>query len=304
MELSLAREWSESPGYGSLTDVLRDVYDKYGGLRLWSVGESICGREIHAVTLGSADAEKSAVYVGCHHALEWVTAAVLIRFIEEYCEAFRCGGSMYGVPVAHTWRERRITVIPMLNPDGVELHLRGIGQDFPLAARVRAMSGGDLSLWQANARGVDLNHNYNAGFSEYKVIERKLGIVPGATKYSGEYPESEPEVAALCRYLRYDASVRMLLTLHTQGEVIYSGGTDAPAESAGIGKAVSRMSGYALENTEGTASYGGLTDWFVREFSRPAFTLECGKGVNPLPGRDFFGIYTKLRKVFFMAPYL
>ena len=29
----------------------------------------------------------------------------------------------------------------------------------------------DFSHWQANARGVDLNHNYDSGFYEYKKIE-------------------------------------------------------------------------------------------------------------------------------------
>ena len=302
--MSYAREWADSPGWERLVWMLREMDERYTAITLGVLGESICGREIPMVTLGSAAAEKSVVYVGAHHGLEWVTAAVLLRFIEEYAEAYRCGGVMYGIPAAHAFRERRITVIPMLNPDGVELHLHGMDEDFPLRERVRQMSGGDLSKWQANARGVDLNHNYNARFAEYKAVERELGIVPGAGKYSGEYPESEPESAAMARLLRYDTTVRLVLSLHTQGEEIYSGGDAAPAEAMRLGRVISRMTGYRLAQTEGTASYGGLTDWFVREFGRCAFTLECGKGENPLPGRDFFGIYTRLREVLFSAPFL
>ena len=65
---------------------------------------------------------------------------------------------------------------------------------------------------------------------------------------------------------------------------------------------ISRMSGYRLMQTDGTASYGGLTDWFVREFGKCAFTLECGRGQNPLPMKDAFGIYASLREVLFSLP--
>ena len=61
--------------------------------------------------------------------------------------------------------------------------------------RRRAVPDGDFTHWQANARGVDLNHNYDAGFLEYKQIEAEQGILGGGpTRYSGECPESEPEV--------------------------------------------------------------------------------------------------------------
>jgi len=148
-----------------------------------------------------------------------------------------------------------------------------------------------------------LNHNYNAGFRDYKQIEINEGIVPGNTKYSGEYAESEPEVESMCRLLRYDSSVQLVLSLHTQGEEIYDGGEYAPEKSRYIGRIISRMSGYKIIKATGTASYGGLTDWFVRETGQCAFTLECGKGTNPLPGEDYLGIYGKLREVLFSAPY-
>ena len=43
------------------------------------------------------------------------------------------------------------------------------------------MNGGseDFTRWQANVRGVDLNHNYDAGFDAYKQLEPSLGITGG-----------------------------------------------------------------------------------------------------------------------------
>jgi g-D-glutamyl-meso-diaminopimelate peptidase len=77
----------------------------------------------------------------------------------------------------------------MLNPDGVDLQIKGIEAGGILSERLLKMNGReDFSHWQANARGVDLNHNYDAGFHEYKKLEKENDICAGATRYSGEYP--------------------------------------------------------------------------------------------------------------------
>ena len=47
-----------------------------------------------------------------------------------------------------------------------------------------------------------------------------------------------------------------------------------------------------------------MTDFVVGELGRPAFTLECGKGENPLPLSDYFPIYAGLREVLFTLPVL
>ena len=295
----------ERMDHDSLCRGIGALHEKYPSILTRSVlGHSIGGREIPLLSLGAADSEKSVVYVGAHHGMEYITSAVLMRFAAELCEAAASGASLCGVNISLMLRRRRICVVPMVNPDGVELHLHGIWEGFPLAERTLAMSGGDFSRWQANARGVDLNHNYNAGFAEYKAIEEERKITPGASLYSGVSPESEPESAAVCALLRYDPSVRTVLSLHTQGEVIYYGGEAAPVGSRSIGRTLSRMTGYALAEADGTAAYGGLVDWFVREFERPAFTLECGRGENPLPPEDEFMIYARLREALFCTPYL
>lgn len=287
-----------------LTELLNGLCSRYPFVRRFSLGTSVEGREIPALSLGDVKCEKSIVYVAVHHATEHICANVLIRFLREFCAAANADSTVCGVRAAGMLTRRRITVIPMLNPDGVELHLHGPGKDHPLAARLYEMSGGDFSRWQANGRGVDLNHNYNARFDEYKKIEAEKNIVPGPTLYSGEAPESEPESAALCSFLRFDTSVRAVISLHTQGEVIYTGGDAAPVGARSLARTVARMTGYELAETEGTASYGGLTDWFVREFCRPALTLELGRGQNPLPSRDAFPIYAAVREALFCLPYL
>lgn len=281
------------------------ILERYGQAEAISVGRSIRGRELFCIRLGTPGA-LPVLYVGAHHGMEHITSAVLLRFINEYCESLLRGERMYGIDMRYLYSERCIYVVPMLNPDGVELSLNGASPESPLYERLIKMNGGeDFTLWQANERGVDLNHNYNAGFNEYKPIEREAGIYGGGpTKYSGEYPESEPETAALCALIR-TVSPELVLTLHSQGEeIFYTSGGIAPHASRRIGRIISELTGYKLSEPEGTAAYGGLTDWFIAEYGKPSFTLECGKGKNPLPGDDFFGIYARLRETLFRAPIL
>ena len=97
----------------------------------------------------------------------------------------------------------------------------------------------------------------------------------------------------------------MILTLHTQGEEIYyTSGGYAPPGAKQIAAQLGRLSGYTVSEPEGLASYGGLTDWFIKEFDRPSFTIECGKGENPLPESRYFNIYAGLREMLFCAPLL
>ena len=290
--------------HAALCREVNTLTEKYPFITKSVLGKSIGGRDILLLCAGDAEAEKSVVYVGAHHAMEYITSALLLRFLWELGDTVQSGSRLFGTDIRRMLARRRIMVIPMLNPDGVELHLNGMWEGFPLAGRTEQMSGGDYSHWQANARGVDLNHNYDALFAEYKAIEAERGIEEGATLYSGVAPESEPETAAMCALLRYDPTVRTVLSLHTQGEVIYYGGNAAPTGSRSLGRTLARMTGYTLEEAEDTASYGGLTDWFVRELERPAFTLECGLGENPLPAEDAFGIYARLREALFCVPYL
>ncbi len=283
----------------------KEYKNRYGFFDYFEIGQSIRGRPIYACRIGMATAPISVVYVGTHHGMEWITTATLLRFINEYCEAYEKKGTMYGISIPVIYRERAIYIVPMLNPDGVQIQQSGASPDSPLYCRLLKMNDGDdFTLWQANERGVDLNHNYNAGFSEYKRVEAELGITAGRTKYSGQYPESEPEVSALSGMIR-TLSPEMILTLHTQGEEIYyTSGGNVPPNGKRIAEVIGELTGYELSVPTGTASYGGLTDWFIGEFNKPSFTIECGKGKNPLPWEDFIGIYSKLRRALFIAPTL
>ncbi len=280
---------------------------RYSELEFSTIGESVLGRGIPMITLGHG--KKTFLYIGAHHGMEWLTSVLLLRFINEYAEALQDSRRIYNAHIPYLFKERRILIIPMLNPDGVDYVIEGVQEENPLYSRLMRMNPAhpDYSHWQANARGVDLNHNYDAGFAEYKRLEQESGIRGGGpTRYSGECPESEPEVGYLCNYLRFNQeSIHAVLTLHTQGEEIYysSGGQMTP-RSLPMARALSRLCGYSLSEPEGLAAYGGLTDWCIRSLEIPSFTIECGKGENPLPLEEYFCVYAAMRQLFFEAPLL
>lgn len=291
-------------GAGEMLDAVDSLREAYPFLGVRVLARSVAGRPIPMLILGNEDAGKSVFYVGAHHGMEWITAAVLLLFAEEVCAARRDGRAID--PAGDFWERRAVFVVPMLNPDGCDLAVHGVTPDDPLRGELLRMNGGaDFSHWQANARGVDLNHNYDAGFAAYKAVEKKLGILLGRTKYSGPAPESEPETAAVAAFLRFQPSVRAVLTMHTQGEEIYytSGGKEAP-RSRELAGALARLTGYRLSVPEGTACYGGLTDWCIRSLALPSFTVECGRGENPLPASDFGDIYGSVREALRLLPLL
>lgn len=283
---------------------INEFSERYPFLSVSSIGESILGRGIPILSLG--EGKKSVLYVGAHHGMEWITTTLLLRFVNEYCELLKKNSKVFSYDLGYIYSTRTVYVIPMLNPDGVDYQINGVNEENVIYERLIKMNNNskDFSRWQANARGVDLNHNYNCGFAEYKKIETEQGVFEGAsTRYSGNMPESEPEVASLCNFLRFNEDIKMVLTFHSQGEEIYytSGDKTAP-RSKTVAGALSRLSGYKLSKPEGMAAYGGLTDWCISELGRPSFTVECGRGENPLPISDHFSIYTRIREMLFTAP--
>lgn len=138
------------------------------------LGKSLRGRSIPILNLGCKNAKTKILYVACHHASEWICASVLLRFCFEVSALAAGGRSIYGINAKTLLSSRLICVIPMLNPDGVALQQDGTEEKDPMYDRLLKMNGSaDFSKWQANGRGVDLNHNYNAAFEKIQGNRKK-----------------------------------------------------------------------------------------------------------------------------------
>ena len=289
--------------YEAMMERVHHLTDTYSFVTLSYIGTSILDRAIPILHIGNGS--RRVLYVGAHHGMEWITSLILTQFCDELCGGIESKRRVCGIYPCDLLEGYTLSILPMLNPDGVEYQIHGVDENNPLRERLLEMNGGsaDFSSWQANARGVDLNHNYDAGFEEYKKLEREQGIKKGApTRYSGECAESEPEVAALCNLIRFSMPWRGVMTLHTQGEEIFAPTCKGIRNNTVTARRLSELTGYRLCRAEGLAAYGGLADWCAEKLSIPAFTMECGRGKNPLPVTQVSSIYATMRASLFLFP--
>ena len=256
--------------YDILTDCVEKLNEKYPFIRIFEIGKSVLGKSIYALAIG--EGKNEVMYNGSHHANEWITTNLLMRFIEQYSDAYANGDSVAN----RIFEETTLYIVPMVNVDGVDLLAKGTVSDD----------------WKANARGVDLNLNYPATWEVARDIKFAQGYtMPGSRDFVGEYPLSEPETRTMARFTR-EHNFSLTLSFHTQGEVIYWKYLDfAPPNAEKIAGIFSKLSRYDLENTPYESGHAGYKDWFIKEYNRPSYTIECGLGENPLPIERFGKIY-------------
>ncbi len=286
-----------------LEATLQALTRRYEALSVSVLTRSILGRDVPLITLGKG--KHAVLYVGAHHGTDGLTCGILMDLVADYLHQYERGATVFEYPMHYLFEQRTIYVVPMLNPDGVDYAVHGVADDNPLQERVLRMNGSaDLSHWQANARGVDLHHNYNAGFFSF---QKQTGVQNGASaRFGGEFPESEPESAAMARFLRWKrAEIAGVLSLHTAGEELISNCCDTlSAKTMAVGRVLSRITGYRLVRPEQVSAFGSLSDWCVTKLGRPAFTVRCGSGEPPLsPGHRPL-IYEGVRRALVTFPFL
>ncbi|MFD1953470.1 M14 family metallocarboxypeptidase [Paenibacillus thailandensis] len=279
-------------GYAQLVQDYGWLLRKYRFMSGHTIGRSVLGRPIVAIRCGSGP---RLVHMNASfHANEWMTSALLMRFLDEWGAA-----CLTGAPEARLYREVTLWAVPMVNPDGVELSLYGVSKDNPYRSKLLEWNGGNEAFdqWKANIRGVDLNDQFPAHWEEE--LRRRGTKGPSPRDYPGPYPLSEPEARALAAMaLRFPFDT--VLALHTQGKEIYWNYRDyEPPYAERLADRLGRASGYKPVKLSG--SDAGFKDWFIQCFRKPGFTIEAGEGVNPLPYADFPAIYGEVRPLLLEA---
>ena len=252
------------------------------------------GRPITAASMGRGD--RRVLYSAAHHANEWLTAMVLLKFLEDYAQALETDGNIAGVSARELYETATIFLVPMVDPDGVDLVTGAVTENEREQARALAEFYPNIPFpdgWKANLSGVDLNLQYPAGWLTAREIKFAQGYTrPGPRDFVGRFPLGQPEAQSLADYTqRIDPE--LVIAWHSQGEVIYwqYGGIEVPGARE-IAERFADLSGYRLEDTPYNSSFAGYKDWFIQTYRRPGFTIEVGAGENPLPLSQFEEIYT------------
>ena len=295
-------------GYSEMVDDLQKLAAKYGDkMSYTSIGTSLDGRNIYAVTLGNPNAEKQILITAGIHGREYLTPLLVMKQIEFYLYNYDTA-EYGGVSLAEIFEEFQFCILPMCNPDGVTLAMFGIGaiKNAELKEAINSVYQSDksrgyidddtlteyLTYWKANARGVDLNRNFDtADWESVSYVAQ-----PSFRNYKGESPLSEPESMAMANYTESLSNPVLSLAVHSQGEVIYfDSGQKNIHPSLNLAKKVSELTGYdIIYDTKHDAAFD---DWCIINKNIPSVTIETGEYSvdEAIPLSEFESIWNTCR---------
>ena len=275
--------------------ILRQIAGKYPFCRTELLGATAFQRPLRALTVGAGP--RKVLFTAAHHANEWVTSLVLLKFAEDYAAAIASGGTIGTRPALELYDAVTMHLVPMVDPDGVDLAVGAIDKSdiqYTLARRIAddypAIPFPDG--WKANLLGTDLNLNYPAGWLMAREIKFAQGFTsPAPRDYVGRAPLNQLETQFLANYTK-EVDPALVLAYHSQGKEIYWQFMNYQIPGAReLGEQMAAASGYALADTPYNSSFAGYKDWFIQNFRRPGYTVEVGRGMNPLPLSQFDEIY-------------
>lgn len=285
--------------YQTLSDDLKRLEEIYPFMRKNTIGYSVQNKEIYEVIVGNGP--KRVHMNGSFHANEWITTAVLMAFLNDYLLSITNQTILANVKIEPLYHYATLSLVPMVNPDGVDLVLNGLEMDNEYRQDVVELNNGstDFSNWKANINGVDLNKQFPA---KWELEQPRKPQQPGPRDFPGYRPLSEPETIALAT-LTKNGNFDRVIAFHTQCKEIYWGFDDRePSYSETIVNEFAKNSGYKPIQT--LDSYSGFKDWFIYEWKKPGFTVELGEGVNPLPIEQFKEIYNESIGIFLAGLYM
>ncbi|MBE6924572.1 MAG: gamma-D-glutamyl-meso-diaminopimelate peptidase [Ruminococcaceae bacterium] len=274
--------------------MIRSITETYPFCRSETLTETAFGRPVQTLVIGNGP--RKVLYTAAHHANEWITALVLLKFGEQLAQAIAEGTSIGGMDARAIGESATIYMVPLVNPDGVDL-VTGVIAEGSLQYETARTFGAYYPQipfpegWKANLLGVDLNLQYPAGWLQAREIKFSQGYTrPGPRDFVGRAPLSQMESRALAGYTEV-IDPALVLAYHSQGEVIYwQFGEPVPGARA-LGQRFAEASGYELADTPYESGFAGYKDWFIQTFRRPGYTIEVGMGENPLPLSQFDEIY-------------
>lgn len=254
--------------YDILNRDLADLHERYKQvIQIKCIGTTYLHKKIWAIKLGTG--EKNIVLVGTHHAREWLTSMLLMKMLETYAKDYQ-----EEKKVTNILNEVSIWFVPMLNPDGVDIQQNKFHHFSALDVNhLIRMNDGSFYFhsWKANGVGIDLNRQYPAGWEELDVEPD----VPFSKFYKGKAPLEAKEIIALTQFIE-KTQPSAAVAYHTAGREIYwkyKNGKYLKRDKR-IAKKISKLTGYKLGEPGEKAVGGGLTDWFITTYHRPAMTIE------------------------------
>ena len=148
------------------------------------------GKPIPYIRIGSGISE--VFYSASFHANEWITTPLLMNFIEKFSLAYVNNSTIYGYTARNLFNNISLYVVPMVNPDGVNLVTEEIKPSSTNYKKAKNISNKYPSIpfpngWKANINGIDLNLQFPAKWEQAKKIKFSQGFIkPAPRDFVGE----------------------------------------------------------------------------------------------------------------------
>ena len=272
-------------------------------IQIDSLGKTEDQRELYHFYIGSANAPKKILIFGGIHGREYMTSQLIMEQTTEFLmKLCRTQDKEY----AKILEGKAIHVVPMVNPDGVTISQRGamgiknpdlkiLVEEIALREGGRHPQGSYFHRWKANAKGVDLNRNFDALWETCEDAVQE----PSRQNYKGTKPESEIESRALAELTRREEFQRTI-SYHSSGAVIYwdfyqQG--QLRVQTWEFAKRIGEITGYVPQENTREQSSGGYKDWALLKMEIPSLTIEIGRQESPLPASCFEEIFIENRGV-------
>lgn len=254
-----------------------------------TIGQSHDNRDIALLKLGKG--KKYMICCGGVHGRESINPVVLLRIIEYYADLYtgykqeksllisklynptknlisEYEKMLYAACIYELLQTYTILFVPLLNPDGYMISLKGydvIG-DSQLRAHCRSMQL-PYQEWKLNARGIDINRNFPSRLWR--------------SKYKGDFAASENETKSLIKLFNEYPALGFL-DFHSRGKQIFYYRSQLPEgynkKALMIANRLKKVTGYMPvppdEELEPDDSGGNTVHYFSEHFRRPALTIE------------------------------
>ena len=125
--------------YDNLLKDINTLSENYGEIEKSVIGKSVMGRDIFCLKSGTGS--KKAVLLGAYHGLEYLTSAFLMKFLSDFTANAEIGSSFFGYNANKLYKNITLYVIPMVNPDGVDIAVNGLDITNPYHRKLISLAG-------------------------------------------------------------------------------------------------------------------------------------------------------------------